>query len=80
MKIEHPSEYNETFVNEIFTAEIQMAMEEAENEFILKMIQPYTREIMERYVPKEVIKQALLTYSKEHPTEMATLMARYREE
>ena len=75
MKIEHPSEYEWTFRDEV-----RATMYENEDEFILEMVRPYVEKIMERHIPKEVIKQAILTYSREHSEEMEILMKMYEEE
>lgn len=75
MKIEHPSEYEWTFRDEV-----RMTMYENEDEFILEMVQPYVNKIMTRHIPKEVIKQAILTYSREHSDELEMLMEEYGEE
>lgn len=75
MKIKHPSENEWTFWDEV-----RMTMYETEDEFVLDMIRPFVNKIMEKHIPKEVIKQALLTYSREHSEEMKMLMEKYEED
>ena len=55
-------------------------MYETEDAFVLEIVQPYVNEIMKKYIPKEVIKRALYTYSQEHSEEMKELMEKYGEE
>ena len=79
LKIKHPSENEWTFRDEV-----RMTMYENEDAFILEMIRPYCEGIMKceshHTLPKEAIKQALLTFSREHSEEWADLLAVYGKE
>lgn len=63
-----------------FLDELHLTMHENEDSFILEMIQPYCEGVMNCTLPKEAIKQALLTYSQEHSEEWNTLLKTYRKE
>lgn len=74
MKIESPSDYD---LIDTYTDAIREKMYETEDAFVLEIVQPYVNEITKRYIPKEVIKRALFTYSQEHSEEMKELMEKY---
>ena len=77
MKSDTPSEYEWT---NTYAKAICEKMYETEDAFVLEIVQPYVNEIMHRKIPKEVIRQAILTYSREHSEEMKRLMEEYGED
>lgn len=59
---------------------VEMTLYENEDEFVLELIRPYCEKIVERHLPKIIIKRALLTYQREHEEEWNYLLERSNNE